>query len=181
MYKNTERKIDELLDKMTLDEKIGQLVQSGPSLVGGFTVPVEELFAMAADGRISQEEFEKQMDGAKEDIPADDIREGTVGSFLGVTGADNILRAQKIAVEKLRLGIPVLAAFDVIHGFKTVFPIPLAEKLAVGMQRFLRRRHALPRMKPVLPVSTGYLRLWWMWPEMPGGAGCRRAPVRIHI
>ena len=136
MYKNTERKIDELLDKMTLDEKIGQLVQSGPSLVGGFTVPVEELFAMAADGRISQEEFEKQMDGAKEDIPADDIREGTVGSFLGVTGADNILRAQKIAVEKSRLGIPVLAAFDVIHGFKTVFPIPLAESCSWDVALF---------------------------------------------
>lgn len=125
--KDVEARISGLLEKMTLEEKIGQLVQSGPSLVGGFTVPVEELFAMAADGRISPEEFQKQMEGAKEDIPEDEIRKGSVGSFLGVTGAKNIARAQKIAVEESRLGIPVLAGFDVVHGFKTVFPIPLAE------------------------------------------------------
>jgi beta-glucosidase len=55
------------------------------------------------------------------------IREGKIGSFLGIYGVDRTLELQKIAVEQSRLGIPLLFAFDVIHGWKTTFPVPLAE------------------------------------------------------
>ncbi len=89
-----EEKISELLDKMTLDEKIGQLVQ----LVG-------------------VERFSEQR-----------IKEGKVGSILiGTRGADEVNRIQRIAVEESRLGIPLIFANDVIHGYRTIFPVPLAE------------------------------------------------------
>ena len=90
-----EKKIDELISKMTLDEKIGQLVQN----VG--------------------------MDSTEEYL----IREGRIGSVLIGTkyGVSRINRLQRIAVEETRLGIPLLFANDIIHGYHTIFPIPLAE------------------------------------------------------
>src|SRR5690606_40214535 len=57
----------------------------------------------------------------------EDVRAGRIGSFLGVHGAANTRSLQRIAVEESRLGIPLLFAYDVIHGFRTIFPVPLAE------------------------------------------------------
>ena len=54
-------------------------------------------------------------------------REGKVGSFLNVVGADKVNALQKVAVEQSRLGVPLIFAYDVIHGYRTIFPIPLAE------------------------------------------------------
>ncbi len=88
-----ERKINELLSKMTLDEKIGQLNQHA-----GVDKEGEEL-----------------------------IRKGEIGSFLGVWGADKVNKLQEIAVKESRLGIPLIIGDDVIHGYHTTFPIPLAE------------------------------------------------------
>ncbi|MCF6268409.1 MAG: glycoside hydrolase family 3 C-terminal domain-containing protein [Melioribacteraceae bacterium] len=88
-----EQKIDSLLLKMTLDEKIGQLVQSV---------------------------------GIKENT-IEDIRSGKIGSILGIKSADEVSKFQKIAIEESRLKIPLIFANDVIHGFSTTFPIPLAE------------------------------------------------------
>jgi beta-glucosidase len=55
------------------------------------------------------------------------IRAGAVGSFLGVHGAAHTREVQRVAVEESRLGIPLLFAHDVIHGFRTIFPVSLAE------------------------------------------------------
>ncbi|SDX13795.1 beta-glucosidase BglX [Paenibacillus sp. CF384] len=55
------------------------------------------------------------------------IEEGMVGSILGVRGADTVNELQRIAIEESRLGIPLLFADDVIHGYRSTFPIPLAE------------------------------------------------------
>src|SRR5690348_14446757 len=54
------------------------------------------------------------------------IREGKVGSLLGVLGAENANEAQRAAVENSRLKIPLILGFDVIHGYRTVFPVPIA-------------------------------------------------------
>lgn len=54
------------------------------------------------------------------------IKEGKVGSLLGVLGADNANKAQRVALEQSRLKIPLILGFDVIHGFRTIFPVPLA-------------------------------------------------------
>ena len=93
--------VDALLARMTLEEKLGQLNQ--PPSIGNETGPK----AQAA----GQEQ----------------VRKGQVGSFLGMQGARETCELQRIAVQESRLGIPLLFAFDVIHGFRTVFPVPLAE------------------------------------------------------
>ncbi|MEI6055722.1 MAG: glycoside hydrolase family 3 N-terminal domain-containing protein [Lentisphaerota bacterium] len=101
--KNTdmEKKINNLLRKMTIEEKIGQLCQ--------FVVD-----------RSTGPEVGKNCD------VADKIRKGKAGSILNVTGVKNIRKYQEIAVKESRLGIPLIFGFDVIHGYKTIFPVPLA-------------------------------------------------------
>ncbi|WP_289027848.1 beta-glucosidase BglX [uncultured Paraglaciecola sp.] len=93
--------IDDLLEKMTLDEKIGQLdLQSG---YRGVTGP----FVNAA--------YEQQ------------IRNGNVGAIFNAYGAEFGKRLQTIAVEQTRLGIPIIMGHDVIHGHKTIFPQSIGE------------------------------------------------------
>jgi beta-glucosidase len=93
--------VESLLARMTLEEKAGQLAQWG-----GGTDPTGPKAAAGSE---------------------DDIRRGRVGSFLGVWGAEATLRLQHIAVDETRLHIPLLFSGDVIHGFRTIFPVPLAE------------------------------------------------------
>ncbi len=81
MKRDYEKRIRELREKMTLEEKVGQLQQCGPSLVGAFEVSFEELLDMMFDGRISQEEFEKLMGTAEQDFHEEDLRAGKVGSY----------------------------------------------------------------------------------------------------
>lgn len=130
MSKQYEAQIQKLLGEMTVEEKVGQLQQCGPSLVGAFEVSFEELLNMMFDGRISQEEFGRLMSTAEQDYHEEDLRAGKIGSYNGIGDAATANRLQKIAVEETRLGIPLLYGYDVIHGFKTVTPIPLAESCA---------------------------------------------------
>lgn len=93
-----EQKINSLLARMTLAEKLGQLQQ-----LDGH-----------ADGRYKDEQ------------PAL-ARSGLLGSTLNVRGARQTNQLQRIAIEESRLKIPILFGFDVIHGYRTIFPIPLGE------------------------------------------------------
>ena len=68
MKKDYESHIFALLSKMTLEEKIGQLQQCGPSLVGAFDVSFDELLNMMFDGRITKEEFDRLMGTAEQDF-----------------------------------------------------------------------------------------------------------------
>jgi beta-glucosidase len=101
----TEKKIDALLAQMTLEEKVGQLNQySSPFDVTG-PAPSQGAQKMAYE----------------------QIRTGLVGSMLNVNGAEATRKAQQLAVENSRLKIPLIFGYDVIHGYKTIFPIPLGE------------------------------------------------------
>ena len=120
------QRVEDLLARMTLEEKIGQMNQESPSIVGGFDVPFEELIEMMTDGRISKEEFGKIMSTAKQDFHEDEIRKGRVGSLM-VQDPVKVNELQKIAVEESRLGIPLIFGLDVIHGFRSVYPIAIAE------------------------------------------------------
>ena len=91
--------IDDLMGKMTVEEKIGQL-----------NLPV------AGDIVTGQ---------AKSSNVSERIRKGEVGGLFNLKGADKIRDVQRIAVEESRLGIPILFGMDVIHGYETIFPIPL--------------------------------------------------------
>ena len=120
------KRVEELLSKMTLTEKIGQMNQESVSIVGGFDVPFEQLIEMMTDGRLSKEEFENIMKTAKTDYHEDAIREGKVGSLM-VSDPQKCNELQRIAVEETRLGIPLIFGLDVIHGFRSVYPIAIAE------------------------------------------------------
>lgn len=100
--------IDNLIGKMTLQEKIGQL-----------NLPVS--------GEIVTGQ-------AKSSDVAGKIRKGQVGGLFNVKGVENIREVQKIAVEQSRLKIPLLFGMDVIHGYETVFPIPLALSCSWDME-----------------------------------------------
>lgn len=125
-----EQKIKELISEMTIEEKIGQLRQCGPSLAGAFDVDFEELVNMVFDGRITKEKFAELMSSANQDYHEEELRNGMIGSYNGISDAATANRLQKIAVEETRLGIPLLFGYDVVHGFRTVTPIPLAESCA---------------------------------------------------
>src|SRR5258708_28277531 len=86
-----ERRVDSLLQKMTLEEKAGQVTQ-----MPGNNPETLEM-----------------------------VKQGKVGSLLGVIGAKNNNDAQRVAVEQSRLKIPLILGYDVIHGFRRIFPVPL--------------------------------------------------------
>ncbi len=109
--KSIEQRIDLLMKEMTLEEKVGQMNQyngfwdvTGPSPKGG----------------TAETKYEH-------------LRKGWVGSMLTVRGVKQVRAVQKIAVEETRLGIPLIIGFDVIHGYKTLSPIPLAEAASWDM------------------------------------------------
>ena len=97
-------RVDSVLSLMTLDEKIGQLNQLSFGIGWGPTVKVAV-----------PDEYKQQ------------IREGKIGSFLNAIGAEFTYELQKVATQESRLKIPLIFGLDVIHGFKTTFPVPLGE------------------------------------------------------
>ncbi|MBK9291022.1 MAG: beta-glucosidase BglX [Bacteroidetes bacterium] len=108
-------RIAELMSQMTMDEKIGQL-----NLLAGY----EDI--ITGEARSSAV-------GSK-------IADGQVGAILNVRSPEKIRELQRIAVEESRLGIPLLFGLDVIHGYRTVFPIPLA--MAASFDTALVRQSA---------------------------------------
>ncbi|MFN1834209.1 beta-glucosidase BglX [Balneola sp. MJW-20] len=104
IYPEIEEKVDSLLKIMTLEEKVGQLnLHTGTWDITG---PKPEGNAAERYKLLSN---------------------GGVGAMLNVVGAEATLNAQQIAVENSRLGIPLMFGYDVIHGYKTIFPVPIAE------------------------------------------------------
>ena len=97
-------RVKDLLQRMTVEEKAGQLNQLNG---GAFTGPAANDAGQQAKMQLT--------------------REGKIGSFLNVIGAVETRAIQEVAVKESRLGIPIIFGYDVIHGYKTIFPIPLAE------------------------------------------------------
>jgi len=115
-----------LLERMTLDEKIGQLNQT-------------------PGGR--QRALNSRLDAAA----LERVRRGEIGSFLHVAGAAQIRELQRVAVEESRLGVPLLFGMDVVHGYRTLFPVPLA--LAASWDPELMERTA--RVAAVEATAAG--------------------------
>lgn len=104
---NIDSRVETLLAKMTLDEKIGQLNQVPGDISTGTDVKTDDLLTQ--------------------------IRTGRIGSVLSHTNFKNKITMQRVAVSETRLGIPLVFGFDVIHGYKTIFPIPLAQAASWDM------------------------------------------------
>ena len=103
--KPIEDRISLLMKEMTLEEKVGQMNQYNGSW---------DVTGPKPESGSNEEKY-------------NNIKKGWVGSMLTVRGVKEVRAVQKIAVEETRLGIPLIFGFDVIHGYKTLSPIPLAE------------------------------------------------------
>lgn len=113
---------NELLEKMTIQEKIGQLT----------------LFGSLKEMKMSL------------------LKEGRVGGLLNVYGASKVNELQRIAVEQTRLAIPLLIGDDVIHGFRTIFPIPLATASSFDMDAIERAETVAAREAYVSGINWIY-------------------------
>ena len=142
-----EEKIKDLLEQMTLEEKVGQLQQCGPSLVGAFEVSFSELLDMMFDGKISEAEFGRLMSTAQEDFHEEDLRAGKIGSYNGIKNAATANKLQKIAVEETRLGIPLIFGYDVIHGYRTIIYQYFLQISHLAILLFGKRQHVLQQRK----------------------------------
>lgn len=111
--------IDNLMSRMTLEEKIGQL-----------NLPVSTSFIAGENKPGEMSPLEQR------------IAKGEIGGLFGMKGAKQIREKQQIAVEKSRLGIPLLFGLDVIHGYETTYPIPLALSSSWNMELIEREAKA---------------------------------------
>ena len=132
-----ERKIDALLAQMTLEEKIGQLNQFSSTF---------DVTGPAPQQGAARDRYEL-------------LRSGQVGSMLNVFGADATRKAQQIVVEGSRLKIPLIFGYDVIHGFRTIFPIPLGEAASWDLA-------AIERASRVAATETAAAGLHWTFAPM---------------
>ena len=142
-----DRFIDALMRRMTVEEKIGQL-----------NLPVT--------GEITTGQA-KSSDVAKK------IEQGLVGGLFNLKGVAKIRDVQKLAVENSRLGIPLLFGMDVIHGYETIFPIPLGLSCTWDMAAIRQSARIAategrlsglpdcPLRKPVPTASHGPSARWW--------------------
>ncbi len=150
---DVEKRVEDLLSKMTLEEKIGQmnqisffavddkaiaqysdddmntfLVRMGIAGGQGQKNPSE----MTKDEKIKliRQEAEKMLDKNF----TQPIKDGKIGSLLNISDPEMVNKMQKAALENSRLGIPLIIGRDVIHGFKTIFPIPLGQAASFSPQ-----------------------------------------------
>ena len=137
MAQDFEQQIDDLLSKMTLEEKVGQMNQyngfydiTGPAPKGGNAA-----------------------------IKYEHLKKGWVGSMLNVHGVEEVRKLQKLVVEESRLGIPLIFGFDVIHGYKTQAPIPLAEAASWDLE-------AMEKSARIAAIEASAVGLNWTFAPM---------------
>ncbi|MDR5591192.1 beta-glucosidase BglX [Christiangramia sp. SM2212] len=109
--KNVEAKVDSVLNLMTLEEKVGQMIQYNGSW---------DLTGPASETGNKQKE--------------DRLKKGLVGSMLNVLSVEATEKAQRLNMENSRIKIPLIFGYDVIHGYKTIFPVPLGETASWDME-----------------------------------------------
>lgn len=99
-----QKQLTDLLEQMTLDEKVGQLLQLGAEF---YSEKAEEKTGPMTNLGLTHEDI------------------NNAGTTLGISGAKEAIRVQNAYMENNRLGIPTILMADIIHGFRTIFPIPL--------------------------------------------------------
>ncbi|MBB4034357.1 beta-glucosidase [Dysgonomonas hofstadii] len=150
---DVEKRVEDLLSKMTLDEKIGQMNQLSFFAVDDKAIAQYSdddmdtfLVRMGIAGgqgqkkpsemtknekiKLIRQEAEKMLDKNF----TQPIKEGKIGSLLNISDPEMVNKMQKAALENSRLGIPLIIGRDVVHGFKTIFPIPLGQAASFNPQ-----------------------------------------------
>mgnify|MGYP000155196994 FL=1 len=140
--KNIERRVDSVLQLMTLEEKVGQMAQY--SCNWDVTGPV--------------------MTGDYETL----LKQGLVGSLFNVYTVDGVRKMQEMALSESRLKIPVLFGYDVVHGYRTIFPMPLAESCSWDLER-MRKSAAIAADEASASGIAWTFARWWISPGMPVG------------
>lgn len=128
-----DQRVRDLLARMTVEEKVGQLIQ------------------YSSRGEVTGPAVQTDL------VPK--LRSGRVGSLLNVHGAAKTREMQELAVKSSRLGIPLLFGFDVIHGYRTIFPIPLATAASWDMD-------AIERAERVAAIEAAAAGLHWTFAPM---------------
>ena len=131
------QKVEDLLAKMTLEEKVGQMVQ-----YNGFY----DATGPAPSSGGAQKKY-------------DHLKKGMVGSFLNVKGVEQVKALQKIAVEETRLGIPLIFGLDVVHGQKTLSPIPLGEAASWDLE-------AIKKSARIAAIEASAMGVTWTFAPM---------------
>jgi beta-glucosidase len=132
-----EARIDALLARMTLEEKIGQMNQY---------TSFYDVKGPAPEAGTEKQRYEE-------------IKQGRVGSMMNVVGAEATRRTQELAVEGSRLGIPLIFGLDVIHGYRTIFPIPLGEAASFDL-------HAIEASARVAATEAAAAGIHWTFAPM---------------
>ncbi|UEG48829.1 beta-glucosidase BglX [Ferruginibacter lapsinanis] len=135
--KNIEARVDSVLKLMTLEEKVGQMNQ-----YNGF---------WDATGPAPKE--------GNAQLKYQHLTKGLVGAILNVRGVTEVRKLQEIAVKQTRLGIPLLFGSDVIHGYKTLFPIPLGESASWDLE-------AIERSARVAAIEASAVGINWTFAPM---------------
>jgi beta-glucosidase len=134
---DVESRVDALLEKMTLEEKIGQLNQYSNTF---------DVTGPPPGDQRSQTRLKR-------------IKSGLVGSMLNMAGVEETRRAQELAVESSRLGIPMIFGLDVVHGYQTMFPIPLGEAASWDLE-------AIERSARIAATEAAAAGLHWTFAPM---------------
>jgi len=163
--KRLDQKVDSVLNLMTLDEKIGQLVLYTSNWdVTGPVMPTNNLEA---------------------------IREGKCGNIFNAFTAKYTRQLQEVAVKETRLGIPLLFGYDVIHGHKTIFPISLGEAASWDLTAIEKSASVAAKEAAAMGINWTYAPMVDIardprWGRISEGAGedpylgCRIAKARVH-
>ena len=144
----TEQKLQQLLQDMTLEEKVNQMLQ----LAGGFFTG-----DMMAMGPMAEKGF------TQENV-------AQAGSVLGALGAEKLKKIQQDFMEKHPHKIPLLFMLDVINGLKTIYPIPLGQGATFEPELSERCARMAAKESAVSGLHVTFSP-WWIWCGMPAGAG----------
>lgn len=127
-HKEIEQRVDALMEQMTLEEKIGQINQASPATVctlPGVEADIDSWVTEMMEGKISEQKLQERLAMCEENLRLDELEAGEIGCFVNLY--DDAKLAQVIAAsKKSRLQIPLLVGVDVIRGYRTIFPTPLA-------------------------------------------------------
>ncbi len=156
--KKAEQKARELLAGMTLREKIGQLHQTGSTMVSalpGFDADIDRWVTEMLEGRMSQDEFHRRIAMCREDLRLEGIQAGEIGAFVNLYDDEKVAQVLEASYQS-RMKIPVLVGVDVIRGYRTIFPTPLAMSCSFDPELFRRFARVAKREAKVCGVNWAF-------------------------